>query len=305
MKKFLMIIMAMMLLACNVQAEEADILAELLSGTYGDALEKAGDDCSRMVTEDRASMAFTLDGIPVRVVAELDDTAKAKDAEAEAEEDFERRIALHEEYWEYLNTLPVTSAEVITAEPLSREELDALTGKTVKDLEGSSFDLYSGELRDEWLEEEEAAQTDDPDAVLNARPAVLMITDGMFRYEVTLDITRGEYWEIMNGEKPFDDTAVTGVTAAGLSKDAADLEYLADGTYTGSKDLLGAGGLDFGEASGIMEILTAAMNGEEGLSMDPDVLFDALIKIMPDREEEIRTLIPVIIELANQEAEAE
>ena len=106
-------------------------------------------------------------------------------------------------------------------------------------------------------------------------------------------------------EKPFDDAAVKSVTAAGLSSNAADLEYLADGTFTGTVDLFGSGSIDFGEASGIMDILTAAMNGEEGLSMDPDVLFDALIKIMPDREEEIRTLIPVIIELANQEAEAE
>ena len=305
MKKFLLVLLAMMLLACNALAEEAAAPAELLSGTCGDILEKAGDDCSRIVTEEYLSIAFTLDGTPVRVVAELDDTAKEKNAAAEAEEDFDRRMALHEEFWEYLNTLPVTYTEVITAQPLSREELDALTGKTVKDLEGSSFDLYRGELRDEWLEEEEAEQTDDPEAVLNARTAVLLITDGMFQYEVTLDITRGEYWEIMDGEKPFDDVTVKSVTAAGLSSNAADLEYLADGTFTGTVDLFGSGSIDFGEASGIMDILTAAMNGEEGLSMDPDVLYDALIKIMPDQEEEIRMLVPAIIELAGQEADAE
>ena len=297
MKRFMTVLLALTLAlaACCALAEEAAAPAELLNGTYGDVLEKAGEDGIRMFTADRAYVAFILDGIPVRVTAETDETAKAIFASADGEEDFEKRNALYDEYWAYINTLPVSEAEVITAEPLGREELDALAGKTAKDLEGSSFDLYGGELRDEWLEEE-AETAEEAEAILGARPAVLVITDGMFRYEAALDITRGEYSEIMSGEKPFDSVKVTGVTFAGLSRNAADPEYRADGTY--------AGGTGFGEAGGILEILTAALNGE-GAEQDPEALTEALIQAMPDKEEEIRMLVPVLMELAGGEGDAE
>ena len=80
---------------------------------------------------------------------------------------------------------------------------------------------------------------------------------------------------------------------AGLSRNAAELRYHADGTYDAEKD-------GWAEFNGIMDQISQAMSGE-----NPEEAIQKLIEAMPEHAEQIRTAVKILSDLDTVTAEEE
>ena len=242
--------------------------AALSFATIGEAMASEGYTGIAGGDDQHYVVAVELDGAYIRLVADVDDEARRL-AEATLEYvDAETLEAAFDAYNEYVRTLPVACEEKITAQPLSDEELDALAGKTLLELEEAGFEHISSEMGPN----DEATYT---------------VSLGLYNYDLLLNETYTVYQQ--HDDSGFiGDLTVKNAAFAGLSHNAAELRYHADGTYDEEQD-------PFAEFNRIMELVTQALSSE-----NPEEAIQELIEAMPEHAEEIRTFAEVFSSISDQ-----
>ena len=105
--------------------------------------------------------------------------------------------------------------------------------------------------------------------------AIYTVSCGLFEYDLLLNETYTEYIE-HNDNGYIGDLTVKSACFAGLSHDAAQLCFHADGTYDKEKD-------PWSEYTSFMDMITNAVTSE-----NPEEAVQALIEAMPEQAEEIR-----------------
>ena len=174
--------------------------------TFSEAAEAAGETDMIGGTEDYLAAAFCLNGRYLRAVTLLDDRARELyDAAMEAE-NFSAAMEVFDSYaW----SLPVSYVEELEP-PMEAAELDALSGKTVRELKQEGYFLYAhggGE----------------------ATPVVFTLSFGLYNYDFDVDVTYEAYLERMEKDD-LEDVKVKHGRFSGFSGFATDLNYHADGT---------------------------------------------------------------------------
>lgn len=131
---FLAILMLCALSAAD--AEEAQEIPDVLGMTIGDIRNNLYNEIEMTVrSSDQFAFLLNLGGKHYRAVAFQDEaTARLYNAldESNSQE-------AQDAYWESVNKIPITVFEELTAQPLSREELNALAGKTLGELEDDGW----------------------------------------------------------------------------------------------------------------------------------------------------------------------
>ena len=178
------------------------------SMSFRDAVDAAGEYAAVGGDIDYLSVAAEKDGLYYRTVTILDDLAKELYMAAGAADSSD---AAFEAFNAYAWSLPVCYTEEITAKPKSREELEAQAGKTVGELLEEGYSFY-GVGGGENL------------------PTVVDLSYGMFIYEFEVDASFDYYLEHEGWDGLEDLKVKSGNLSASLSL-AADLDWLADGTY--------------------------------------------------------------------------
>ena len=213
-------------------------------------------------------VAMEKDGAYIRLVADLDDEARRLGEATLEYVDADTLEAAFNAYNEYVKTLPVAYEEEITAAPLTQEELDALAGKTLQELEDAGYEHVSSEMG----ENDEATYT---------------VSLGLYEYNLLLNETYTVYQQ--HDDSGFiGDLTVKSAAFAGLSHNAAELRYHADGTYDAEKD-------GWAEFNGIMDLISQAMSSE-----NPEEAIQKLIEAMPEHAEEIRTFAEIFSSISDQ-----
>ena len=285
--------------------EESALAEEPLYATIKEALEEVGDDYYMGGNEDYWIVAFLKEGKGIRLITELDDAAREKWDRSINEGDYEKRIALLEEFDEYVAGLPVSFMEEITAEPIGEETLESYVGLTVKELtEKAEINLFYANLAD--LVFDEMPDDDKWEEMAAAADTIVTKEIGLYDYNFTLDITRGDFEEICDTEEGMADLKITAAAVVGLNRNMADPEYLADGTFTGQTDVFGGlDDIDLGPAGDLINIIMEAINSnnESGKTIDTEALIESLIPLMPDQEDLIRQMVPLLMSLTGQEEE--
>ena len=178
------------------------------SMTFRDAADAAGESAAVGGDIDYLAVAAEKDGRYYRTVTLLDSRAKELYmATWEAEDPGAALEAFNAYAW----SLPVCYTEEITAKPKDQAELDAQAGKTVGELleEGYvSYGIGGGENL----------------------PTVADLSSGLFIYEFEVDASFDYYREHEGWDGLEDMKVKSGKLSASLSL-AANLDYLADGTY--------------------------------------------------------------------------
>ena len=213
-------------------------------------------------------VAMEKDGAYIRLVADLDDEARRLGEATLEYVDADTLEAAFNAYNEYVKTLPVAYEEKITAQPLSQEELDALAGKTLQELEEAGYEHSSSEM----------GENDE---------ATYIVSFGLYKYNLLLNETYTVYQQ--HDDSGFiGDLTVKSAAFAGLSRNAAELRYHADGTYDAEKD-------GWAEFNGIMDLISQAMSSE-----NPEEAIQKLIEAMPEHAEEIRTFAEIFSSISDQ-----
>ena len=135
----------------SAETEGAGVDLESIK-TLGDAFTLEGKD---EYSEQRASYggkyvyAFAVDGVAYRVIADLPDDIFDQILELDFDEDYDKKEQA------LVKDLEVTTAENLTEQILSQEELDALVGKTGQELFDAGWRsgmFYNTETMEVWLE---------------------------------------------------------------------------------------------------------------------------------------------------------
>jgi len=178
--------------------------------TIGDAM---AAECYTGVSggdEDHVVVGVEMNGEYLRLVANLDEKAKELNEATLNFIDFDKLEAAFEAYNTYIETLPIAYAETITAVPKDQAELDALAGKTLRELEEAGYEFS-------WSE------TGENDVF------TYCVSNGLFDYALTLNETFEEYTAHEdNGTEG--ELTVKSARLFGLSRNVVDLRYHADGT---------------------------------------------------------------------------
>ena len=189
--------------------------AALSFATIGDAMDAegftgvAGGDDAHYVAVVKLNDAY------LRVVANVDNEARRL-SEATLNVDVDMLEAAFDAYNAHIKTLPIAYEEEITAQPLSKEELDALAGKTLLEVEEAGYESSSSEMG----ENDEAIYT---------------VSYGLYEYALLLNETYTEYME-HNDNGYIGDLTVKSAALAGISRNAGELRYHADGTVDAEND---------------------------------------------------------------------
>ncbi len=245
--------------------------ASLLFATIGEAMASegytgiAGSDSEHYVAVVRQDDAY------IRLVADLDEKAKELSDATLEYVDADTLEAAFAAYNAHIETLPVAYEEEITAQPKSQEELDALAGKTLLEAETAGYESSSSAMG----ENDEAIYT---------------VSNGLYTYDLLLNETYTEYME-HNDNGYIGDLTIRSAALSGLSHNAAELRFHADGTYDEEKD-------DWAEFNGIMEMISGALSGE-----NPEEAIQALTEAMPEHAEEIGMLAELFSSMSGQEEE--
>ena len=250
---------------------------EPLFATVGEAMDIDGYCGMSGEYGDKYVVITEKDGKSYRVVALKDETAEALSAAVFGAEDIEGAM---DALAGYAKQLPVAYTEEITAVPLDREALDALVGKTFADLEAEGFGI--------------SCHGDEGGSV------EFIMTRGMYDYAFTVSESV-ETYRACGEDGNYGGLTVKTADLAGFSCNALDLDYNADGTYTGASfgfDLFS--GAFSGDETDLMRVLADAVR-ESG--MDPDDLFAQLTEVMPGMEDQIRPLIEALKDLLGESAE--
>ena len=137
--------------------------------------------------------------------------------------------AAFEAFHAYIETLPIAYEEEITAQPKTQEELDALAGKTLLEVEEAGDESSSSEMGKD-------------DA------AIYTESRGLYEYALLLNETNTEYME--HDDNGFiGDLTVKSASFSGVSRYAAELRYHADGAYDEGND-------PWAEYTAFMEMIT-------------------------------------------------
>ena len=258
MKKILLVLLALVMMANIALSEEG--VASISFTTIGDAMASEGYTGVAGGDDEHYVAVVELDGRYFREVADVDDEARRL-GDATLEVDADALEAAFAAYNAYIETLPVAYEEEITAQSKSREELDSLVGKTLLEVEEAGYEHSSSEMGEN-------------DAV------IYTVSYGLYNYDLLLNETYTEYKE--HDDSGFiGDLTVRSVSFSGISHNAAELRYHADGTVDEAGD-------PWAEFNGIMELITEALSGE-----NPEEAIQALIDKMPEHAEEIQTLVEV------------
>ncbi len=245
--------------------------AVLSFATIGDAMASEGFTDIMGADDQHFVVAVEKDGAYIRLVADLDDEARRLGEAVQEYVDADTLEAAFNAYNEYVKTLPVAYEEEITAAPLSQEELDALAGKTLLELEDAGFEHSSSEM----------GENDE---------VTYIVSFGLYSYDLLLNETYTAYRE-RSDSGDLGGLTVKRAAFAGLSRNAAELRYRADGTYDEEND-------PWAEYTMIMDRITSALSGE-----NPEEAINALIEAMPDKAEEIQMFVQIFSALIEQEAE--
>ena len=239
----LLLALLMLFALCTAEAEEGDGMPDLQNMTVGE-LRDAMEDNLRMSVfgEDYFAYLLYVNGKHYRVFVYGDDTYKAlfkgmsDDATAR-----ESNAKLET----YIKDMPVGKVEEITAQPLDKEKLDALTGKTVNELADNGWSLYSvwvPAANDSELGQWNITPVNHSSAYIASElPFRPMYTDslnkvtvemhhGMFQYSVLIDATYDEFMELVTSGKDVWKVKVTGVECIGFSGNFSSEGLYPDGT---------------------------------------------------------------------------
>lgn len=239
--------------------------------TIGEAMASEGYTGIAQSDYDHYVVAVKLDDSYIRLVADMDGKARELFDATLNYADINELEAADAAYRAYIKTLPVSYEEEITAKPMTQEELDALAGKTL-------------------LEVEEAGFEHNATAIGENDVAIYTVSSGLFNYDLLLDVTFDEYLE--QDDNGFTgDLKVKSAGLAGLSRNAADLRYHADGTVDEEPDA-------WAEFNRIMDLVNSAMTGE-----NPEEAIRELQETMPDHAEDIRMLVDVFSSMSEQAGE--
>ena len=235
--------------------------AALTFATIGDAVNAEGFTGIACGDDEHYAAVVELDGTYLRVVANVDDEARRLGDATLDYTDAETLEAAFAAYNAYIETLPVAYEEEITAQPLTQKELDALAGKTLLEVEEAGYEQSSSEMG----ENDEAIYT---------------VSYGLYDYDLLLNETYTEYTEHSDNGY-IGDLTVRSARFAGISRNAGELRYHADGTYDEESD-------PWAEYTALMELITNALSSE-----NPEEAIQALTEAMPERAEEIQMLADV------------
>lgn len=234
---------------------------EPLYATVGDALAAAGEFPIAGGEDDYYAVVTEVNGTYYRSVAETDDRYRElQQAVWEAEP--EQMDAAYDALDAYVKTLPITYSEAFTAAPMTREEMDALVGKTI------------GELRDAGYEERESG-TEDGDIVYAMR-------NGLFDYSFVVDADF-EAFEKAQEEWPDGgkDFVIKGVSFRGVTSEAVLKRYHTDGSveeipdpYAGYAECM----------ADVQQMIERVQNGEE---VNADDFFNDLKEKYPNLADSI------------------
>ena len=252
-------------------ASADDTAAFVPFATIGEAMASEGYTGIAGGDEQHYAVVVKTENAYIRLVADLDEKAEELSGATLEYVDADTLEAAFAAYNAYIKTLPIAYWEEITAQPRTREELDALAGKTLLEVEEAGYESSSSEMG----ENDEAIYT---------------VSCGLYEYDLLLNETYTEYTE--HDENGFiGDLTVKSADVAGLSRNAAELRYHADGTIDSEND-------PWAEYNRIMELITDALSGE-----NPEEAIQALTEAMPEQAEEIRLLADLFSSMSGQDVD--
>ena len=173
------------------------------------------------VSGERMVITAEIDGRFFRYTAFLDEEGKKLyDDYNAAGSDEAARLEVYRKLDRYRAMLPITQAEELTAVPLAQEELDALAGKTLGELEAA---LSTGD-NGFWYYPENLQAAED-----RGEEVTFSLDIGIFSYTVTVNET---YEECLACKEAGDYSALTVRSAGfkGLSHNSTDPLFRPDGT---------------------------------------------------------------------------
>ena len=271
MKKVLLVLLALVFMTGTAMAEEG--IPSVPFATVGEAMNADAYTGVRGSDEEHFVVVVETEGKYIRLVADMDEEAlRLYDAIGKVP-DVDSMEAAAGAYETYIETLPIAYAEEITAEPVSQEELDALAGKTLPELEEAGYEFGNAE----------GGRNDE---------AFFTCTCGLYNYVMILNETYTAYLE-HSGNGYIGDLTIKSAEFAGVSRNAADLNWHADGTVDTEND-------PWARFSALMDRIQAALESGEDLQ----TIAEELIGEMPEREEEIRMLLDLLPSLLEQAGNA-
>ena len=246
-----------------------EVPAVLTFATIGDAVNAEGFTGIAGNDKEHFVAVAEVDGTYLRVVADMDEEARKLDKASLESSDIDTREAAFAAFNAYIETLPIAYEEEITVQPLSREELDLLAGKTLLEMEEAGYEHCTSAMG----KNDEITYT---------------VSYGLYEYDLLLNETYTEYRE--HDDNGFiGDLTVKNASFSGLSRNAADLCWHADGTHDKEND-------PWAEFNGIMGMITDALSGE-----NPEQAIQELIDRMPEHAEEIRMFAEVFSAMSGQD----
>ena len=228
MKKMIALMMAAMLLCTVFGAAAEEGRMEPLYATVGEAMAACAENrvIAGGVPDEYYAVVTEKDGKSYRSVAYPDEKMKELNAaiealDYEAADFFEKHEAAMTAADDYLKTLPIAYSEEFTAQPLTEEEMAAMHGKTISQLNEEGFETGSYGTEPGATEEE----------VL----IVFSMRWGVFDYgcEVDADFDR---FEEAQEQDTCGDLVVKDVKLKGITESGFDLRFHADGTVEEPED---------------------------------------------------------------------
>ena len=231
--------------------------------TFGDAVKAAGEEAVKGGTSEYMAVIVKHDGRYYRVVSYLDDQAKALDDAISTAEDID---AAFDAFNAYVDTLPVSFSEAFIAQPKAQEELDALVGKTIAELEAQGYTTSSYGTAGE------------------ADRIGFWMADGLYEYEMIVDADEKTY-EQKNESDELGTMVVKSAKYFGIAQMATNLNVHMDGTIEPQQD-------PFEQAAPwvtkIFEAFQALQNGEK---VDLDAFLQSLTEENPEAAEAITQFV--------------
>ena len=240
---------------------------EPLFATVGEAMEAEGFTGLAGGYNEHYAVIVELEGRIIRAVAEVDEKFKELDNAIFGAEDIAAAFDARDEY---AKTLPLRYTEEITAEPVDQAELDALVGKTIGEVEAEGFETsMSGGIEDSDV--------------------IFTMDKSLFSYDFLVNEPYETYLAHEEEDGDYSGLTVKSARLAGFSSRALDLDYQADGTYTGAEfDETFDGAFD------LLQIMTDAIQSGD---VDVDTLVDALTNALPEAGDEEAEAIRSILKL--------
>lgn len=173
---------------------------------------------------------------------------------------------------EYVQFLPVTKIEAITATPLSEEEIASFIGRPIKDLEEMNFAWWNPQL---VYEDED-------------HNVVLVLEGGVFTYFVTLDAAWFDYAvaDQKQGSEGIGLLPIKSIIVDDLSVNIANPKYNADGSINENfEESWVVEDIDF------LTLLTEVVGDKDFQDINAAELVDKLLEIAPERRNEIQAIV--------------